>query len=192
MPAPVYGGPPPPPPPQPPFQQQKDGQVSAIGSIQTQNGHFLTAVNGGGLGDPFSAPDGVALTTGAARAGRFERFTIVWVDQAAGKFALKTFNNYFVTAVNGGGIAGPNSDKSPVHTDSTAKGPWSEFKITLLPYPYRSLVTIQTPDGQHYLSAVKGGGVGGTNNEPIRTDATTIGPTEVFRLIPAEPSELKP
>ena len=89
-PAPVYGGPPPPPPPQPPFQQQKDGQVSVIGSIQTQNGHFLTAINGGGLGDPFSAPDGVALSTGATRARRLERFQLVWVDRSAGTFALRT------------------------------------------------------------------------------------------------------
>jgi len=194
-PAPVYGGPPPPPPPQPPFQQQKDGQVSVIGSIQTQNGHFLTAINGGGLGDPFSAPDGVALSTGATRARRLERFQLVWVDRSAGTFALRTVDKHFVTAAGGGGIGGPNSELSPIHTDSKTKGPWDQFRITLLyngeiPLNY---VTIQTPDGEHYLSAVNGGGVGGsTSDAPIRTDATSIGPAEVFRIIPTDPSKVNP
>ena len=176
-PAPVYGG------PALRRPQPNDGVQSITSSIQTQDGHLLTAVNGGGLGDPKSAPHGVALCTGATTAGRFETFTLVWVDESAKTFALKTYDNHFVTAVNGGGISGPDSDKSPVHTDSKSTVPSGNFTITLL--ADKTHVTIRTADGKHFLSAVNGGGVGGSNKVPIHTDATSIGRGAVFQLIRA-------
>jgi hypothetical protein len=144
----------------------------------------LTAVNGGGLGDPKSAPAGVALSTGATAAGPFETFTLVWVNKSENTFALKTYDGHFVTAVNGGGIGGPNSVQSPVHTDTAINGPWERFTITLL--PDNTHATIQTADGRHYLSAVHGGGVGGSNKVPIHTDATTMKAAAVFQFIPAQ------
>ncbi len=182
--APVYGGPPIPMP-------QPDGgqhaQQTLICAIQTHNGHLLSAVNGGGLGDPKSAHHGVALSTGATAAGPFETFTWVWVDRSAETFALKTYDGHFVTAVHGGGIGGPNNDHSPLHTDTTDNGPWEKFTITLLPDNLHA--TIQTADGRHFLSAVNGGGVGGSNQVPIRTDATTMGAGAVFQLVPVRPVE---
>jgi hypothetical protein len=172
--APVYGG------PALRRPQPNDGAHSITSSIQTKNGHLLSAVNGGGLGDPKSAPYGVALSTGAATAGPFETFTLVWVDELARTFALKTYDNHFVTAVNGGGIGGPDSDRSPVHTDSKSAAPSGNFTITLL--ADHTHVTIRTADGKHFLSAVNGGGVGGSNKVPIHTDATTMRPEAVFQL----------
>jgi len=175
-PAPVYGG------PALRRPQPNDEAQSITSSIQTKNGHLLSAVNGGGLGDPKSAPHGVALCTGATTPGPFETFTLVWVDESAKTFALKTYDNHFVTAVNGGGIGGPDSDRSPVHTDSKSAAPSGNFTITLL--ADHTHVTIRTADGKHYLSAVNGGGVGGSNKVPIHTDATTMGPEAVFQFVP--------
>jgi len=186
-PAPVYGGPPIPQ-PQPPSPEP--AQQTLVRAIQTQNGHWLTAVKGGGLGDPRSAPHGVALSTGATTVGPFETFTFVWVDKSANTFALKTHDGHFVTAVNGGGIGGPDSAQSPVHTDATAFEPWGTFTITLLPDNVHA--TIQTGDGRHFLSAVNGGGVGGSNRMPIHTDATTLGAAAVFQLVPAQRQERAP
>jgi hypothetical protein len=61
----------------------------------------LTAVNGRGLGWLNSGTEGTALQTDATTVGRWKKFTIVWVNQPDGRFALKTANNHFVTAVNG-------------------------------------------------------------------------------------------
>lgn len=152
------------------------------GAIVTQDGHVLTAVDGGGLGDSHSAPHGVALTTGATTAGPFETFTLVWVDQATHRFALKTYDGHYVTAVKGGGIGGPDSAQCPIHTDSGSYGygPQETFTLNLLPDKIH--VTIRTPDGAHFLSAVNGGSVGGSNHVPIHTDATHMEAEAVFHL----------
>lgn len=189
-PAPVYGGPPIPPPQPPSPQPNENASQTLVRAIQTQNGHLLTAVNGGGLGDPHSAPEGVALATGAITAGPFETFTFVWVNKSANTFALKTHDGHFVTAVNGGGIGGPDSNQSPVHTDASGFEPSGKFTITLL--PDHSHATIQTADGTHFLSAVNGGGVGGSNKVPIRTDATTMGSAAIFQLAPARAPKRPP
>ncbi|MGA7650870.1 MAG: PepSY domain-containing protein [Terracidiphilus sp.] len=174
-----------------PASAQHDGGMKSLtGAVQTQNGHLLTAVNGGGLGEPDSAPEGVALCTGAKTAGPRETFTIVWVDKAAGTFALKTHDNHFVSAVQGGGIGGPNDERAPVHTDTRFSGPWEKFRINVLADNMH--VTIQTPDRQHFLCAVNGGGVGGASNQSIRTDASTLGAAETFRFIPGPESETNP
>jgi hypothetical protein len=157
------------------------GLRSLTGAIQTQNGHLLTAAKGGGLGVPNLAADGVALCTGADAVGPFEEFTIVWVDQPNGIFALKTYDGHFVTAVDGGGVDGPDDERSPVHTDAEASGVWEQFTIAVLADDAH--VSIQTSDLKHFLSAVKGGGVRGGGDQAIRTDATTLGPAETFKLI---------
>jgi hypothetical protein len=149
-------------------------------ALRTIDGHFVTIVNGGGLGGPNVGPGSVALHTDAVKAKAWETFHVVWID--ATRFALKTIDGHFVTAVNGGGIGGPNDASSPVHTDATALGPWE--KLTFV-YDIRTqTASIQTPDGR-YLTAVNGGGFGGPNNVPIHTDATQIGPWERFTVVPA-------
>jgi hypothetical protein len=58
------------------------------------------------------------------------------------------------------------------------------FAITLLGDNIHA--TIRTPDGKHYLSAVNGGGVGGSDDLPIHTDTTQIGINAMFKFLPAD------
>jgi hypothetical protein len=153
--------------------------VATRAALKTNNGHYLTMVNGGGLGGPNTGPGAVAMHTDATVAGPWERFQLEWVGGTS-NFGLKTANGNYVTAVNGGGIGGPNDASSPVHTDATAVGPWEQLTINY--DPLTQLATIQTEDG-HYLTAVNGGGFGGPNNVPIHTDAVVLGPWETFSAV---------
>jgi C1A family cysteine protease len=146
-------------------------------ALKTINGHYITVVNGGGLGGPNTGPNAVALHTDATKVGPWETFKVEWVDST--HFALKTVNGNYLTAVNGGGIGGPNNMSSPVHTDASTAGPWE--KLTLDYNPMTKTATLRTLNGQ-YLTAVNGGGFGGPNNVPIHTDATRLGPWETFTL----------
>jgi hypothetical protein len=146
----------------------------------------LTAVKGGGLGNPNSAPEGVALSTGATTAGPFETFTFVWVNKAENTFTLRSHDGHLVTAVNGGGIGGPDTVKAPIHADAKGFAPWASFTITLLPDSVHA--TIQTADGKHFLSAVNGGGVGGSNQVPLHTDTTIMGTAAIFQLVSVPPT----
>ena len=98
-----------------------------------------------------------------------------WVDST--HFTLRTANGHYVTAVNGGGVGGPNDASSPVHTDASWVGPWEELTLNYDSTTKQAM--IQTPNGC-YLTAVNGGGFGGPNNVPIHTDATAVGPWEKF------------
>jgi hypothetical protein len=146
-------------------------------ALKTLNGNYLTMVNGGGLGGPNSGPGAVALHTDATRVGPWEVFQLEWID--ADHFAIKTINGNYLTAVNGGGVGGPNSASCPVHTDATASGSWERLYLS---YNHKTgQATIQTADG-HYLTAVNGGGGGGPNTTPVHSDAIAIGPWEKFTL----------
>lgn len=151
-------------------------------ALKTVNGNYLTIVNGGGLGGPNDGPGAVALHTDATNAGPWEMFELEWID--ADQFAIKTASGNYLTAVNGGGIGGPNDASCPVHTDATANGPWE--KLYLSYNAKTGHATIQTADG-NYLTAVNGGGLGGPDTMPIHSDATTVGPWEKFTLEVAVP-----
>ncbi len=148
-------------------------------AIQTENLHFVTAVNDGGLGG-----GNTALYTNATTPGQFGIFTVDWVNQSQGNFALQTTNGDYVTAINCGSMGGPNDSSSPIHTDATKIGAWEKFIITVQP---NNKATIQTCDG-HYVTAANGGGFGGPNDVPIHTNATSIGNCERFALVPLLPS----
>jgi hypothetical protein len=133
-------------------------------------------VNNGGLGGPNDASS--IIHTDATEIGPWEKFTLVPLDTTNKRFALKTMTGNYLTAVNGGGLGGPNDASSIIHTDATEVGPWE------------SLVLIEQPDGTYairttsgyYLTAVNGGGLGGPNDASsiIHTDATQVGPWETF------------
>ncbi len=94
----------------------------------------------------------------------------------SGAVNFKTLNGHFLTAVNDGGVGGPNSgaQSAAIHTDSTTIGPWETFTCAIsLP----GTVTFQTTGGD-FVTAVKGGGIGGPNANPyqLHTDATVAGP----------------
>lgn len=97
-------------------------------------------------------------------------------------FALRTAGGDYVTAVNNGGVGGPNNDSSPIHTDATEIGDWETFAFNVNNNISPRTVTIQTWNG-NYLTAVNGGGVGGANNVPVHTNAKQIGPWETFSVL---------
>jgi len=148
-------------------------------AIQTPTGHYLTAVNEGGLGGRSTA-----LRTNATQAGPWETFTLEWIDQSQRLFALRTADGHYLTAVQGGGIGGPNDVTSPVHTDARVIGPWELWTLNFL--PGGSQVTLRSANG-HFLTAVNGGGVGGSN-DPVATDGIEAGPWQRFRLVEPPPS----
>jgi hypothetical protein len=163
-----------------------------IGNILTANGkNMLTAVNGGGLGGPDSGAGVVALHTDPTVAGPWETFKLILNPGSPPigpgmKFALQTSSGAnYVTAVNGGGVGGPNDATCPVHTDATTAGAWEAFTLLVddsvnPPTARISPFTVLPLLGNHYLSAVNGGGVAGTATQPVHTDATSIGTWEQF------------
>jgi hypothetical protein len=132
-------------------------QVAGIeGYIQTQNGYFLSAVQGGGVGGPDSGKGLTALHTDASKASSWEFFTLVVLD--ATHFALKTADGHFVTAVNGGGIGSTPGAQQPIVTNaSVPAGSELVFRIQHTP---SGTVTIKTSSGR-FLTAVNAGGFGG-------------------------------
>jgi hypothetical protein len=92
-------------------QNAPQGKITA--AIRTADGHYLTMVNGGGLGGPNLGPSVAPLDTDSTKAGEWERFTIAWLNSSFTQFALLTMNGHYVTAVNGGGIGGPNDSHRP-------------------------------------------------------------------------------
>lgn len=102
--------------------------------------------------------------------------------------AIQTATGNYLTAVNGGGLGGPDTGPTAValHTDATKAGPRETFTIVWLNSTYTQFA-LQTSDG-HYVTAVNGGGAGGPNDSsaPIHTDAKTIGiwETLTFNFLP--------
>lgn len=149
-------------------------------AIMCPNGiNTLTCVNAGGL------PTGnkeVAISTDATTIGKNELFTLVCVDIVNSKYALQTAKGNFITFVNSGGIGGPNSSASPLHTDAKWVGPWEKFTLE---FQKNGKVAIKCPNGKNYLSAINGGGVGGPNTTPIHTDArwTNVWETITIKIL---------
>jgi hypothetical protein len=150
-----------------------------LAAIQTASGNYLTAADAGGLGGPDTGPAAVALHTDATAAGPWETFTVVWLNSTYTQFALQTSGGEYVTAVNGGGVGGPNDSTSPVHTDATAIAEWETLTLHFL---QNNQVTISVPNGR-FLTAVNGGGISGPTIAPIRTDAVRHGAWEAFTLV---------
>ena len=144
-------------------------KADPVVALQTANGHFVTANEGGGIRCPYG------LRTNARVIQGREIFTIHWVGDR--RIALETPEGTFVTAVNGGGMSG-RSGGSAVRTDATSIGDWEWF--TLVHVNDRTHVALRTADGR-FVSSVRGFR-DPDNAFPIHTDATSIGPWEVFRL----------
>lgn len=148
-------------------------------TIQTYlKGNYLTAVNGGGLGDP-SGGSPNPIDTNRTTVNSWETFNLVPIFGEVNTYAIQTVNGNYVTAVNGGGIGCPNNDTCPIHTDAVTPGPWEQFQFIPLP---GAKFAIKTGNKMNYLTATNGGGIGGPNTMPIHTDATTISSWEKFKI----------
>jgi hypothetical protein len=111
-------------------------------AIQTANGHYVTAVAGGGRQDD-------AVHTDATRILADEQFRLIPLN--GGLTAIQTANGHYVTAVGGGG-----REKDAIHTDATRILADEQFRLVPL---NGSLTAIQTVRG-NYFTAVGGGGLG--------------------------------
>ena len=151
--------------------------MAAYCALRTTTGHFVTAVNGGGMGNP--GPVDVPINTDRTEPGPWEKFKLVSLD--GGYIAIQTYTGHYLSAVNGGGMGNPGRRDHPVNTDRPAIGPWEKFMLVPLDGGWYAFKT----DTGHYLTAVNGGGMGEAENKlPLHTDAKAIGPWEKFILVP--------
>jgi hypothetical protein len=134
-------------------------------AIQTNDGHYLTAVGGGGRTTD-------VLHTDATRIGAWEKFTLI--DSGDGSsnihYGFKTVHGYYLTVVGGGGRT-----TDVIHSDATNLLAWEKLTAISLGY---GVYAIQTING-HYLTATGGGG---RTTDTIHSDATRIGSWEKFRF----------
>jgi hypothetical protein len=150
-------------------------------AIRTSAGHYLTAVNGGGMGE---AANVLPLHTDAGKLGPWEQFKIRF--HSDGFCTIQTQNGHYLTAVNGGGIA---DSHNIVSTDRNAIRSWETFTIE---HVGKGLFAFRTAKGT-YLTAVGGGGKGEAANKlPLHTDATKIGGWEKFIVVPVKEYSRKP
>jgi hypothetical protein len=135
-------------------------------SIQTANGHYLTAVGGGGRTTD-------VIHTNATTVGAWEKFSLVnSFDGASPVHAgVVTSGGYYLTAQDSGGRT-----SDTIHSNATQLQGWEKFTFNSLG---GGLYDIQVADG-HYLTAVNGGGL--SSGDTLHTDATRVGSWETFRL----------
>jgi hypothetical protein len=147
-----------------PASKSMNGPVPGC-AFQTVNGHYLTAVGGGGRTTD-------VIHTDATRIGAWEKFTLV--DSGSGtpviQYGIKTVNGHYLTAVGRGGRI-----TDVIHSDATQLQAWEQFTLNSLG---GGVYDIQTVDG-HYLTAVGGGG---RTTDTIHSDATRVGAWEKFTV----------
>jgi hypothetical protein len=136
-------------------------------SIQTTNGHYLTAVGGGGRTSD-------VIHTDATRVGAWEKFVLIDSGDGASNihYGLRTSNGRnFLTAQDSGGRT-----SDVIHSNATQILGWEKFTFDSMG---GGLYAIQVADG-HYLTAVGGGGK--PSGDTLHTDATRVGSWETFRV----------
>lgn len=102
-------------------------------------------------------------------------FTLI--PQSNGSFALRTYSNTYVTAVNGGGLDYGTASSDNIHTDATAIGAWEQFRF------------IQSDDGSFFIQTVDGyywgkRTFGGSAEGEYSTDISDLSSASKFWLIP--------
>jgi hypothetical protein len=170
----------------------KQGPIGSNGLPTFVPTYYLTAASAGGLGLAT-----VPIRTDSNSVGANETFVIVPMGPTGSHlYAIRTHSGNYVTAVNGGGMGGPNGPSSPLHTNATTANVWEKFQLKgagtrfsagcpgwQSGWPLCETVSVLTPDGVHSLSAVNGGGMGeAANAYPIHTDATKAGVWETFYI----------
>jgi hypothetical protein len=103
-------------------------------TLQTRDGRYVTAVNGGGIGDDPHAQHLRQPITTNATATEIEGTLFVLHDVADKKVTISTVNGFYVTATGGGGIGG--SSRVPIHTTAREPGPNEQFTFQLQQLAY--------------------------------------------------------
>jgi len=141
--------------------------------LQTDDGHFVTAINAGGrISD--------AVHTDAAWIDEWETFTVEnHLVGSSAAFAFRTSRGFYLTAEGGGGRT-----VNAIATNRTSPGPWEKFKWTRVnPGNGRYFYRLATADGRHWLTA-KNGGNEVTN--ALETNRTSAEQWETFEFIRAQ------
>jgi hypothetical protein len=142
-------------------------------TFKTADGHYVTAVNSGGLTGLGQPPFDV-IHTDAVRVGSWETFTLV--DSGDGThYGIQAFDGHYLTAVGGGGRT-----TDVIHSDATQLQGWEKFTVTEVPSAPggQDVYSIGTIDG-HFLTAVGGGG---RTTDTIHSDATVANGWEKFHI----------
>jgi hypothetical protein len=142
-------------------------------TFKTADGHYVTAVNSGGLTGLGQPPFDV-IHTDAVRVGSWETFTLV--DSGDGThYGIQAFDGHYLTAVGGGGRT-----TDVIHSDATQLQGWEKFTVTKVPSAPggQDVYSIGTIDG-HFLTAVGGGG---RTTDTIHSDATVANGWEKFHI----------
>jgi hypothetical protein len=140
--------------------------------IATFDSHRLTAAFGGG-----QTVDAIRTTVGYPSIGPYETFKL-WHNSgqpqpnANSQFAFQTFDNHYVTAVDGGGRT-----SDVIHTDATQIQAWEEFGLEPVD-PSHTILSIRTATG-NFMTAV---GLGGKVTDAIHTDAVQVQDWEKFKI----------
>jgi hypothetical protein len=145
--------------------------------IRTINGFYVTAINGGGMGEDANA---LPIHTDATVVQDWEKFEVNFNDD--GTCSILTSAPYWLTAVNGGGV--PAQPNSPVATDRESIGPWETFSLEEQEH---GIYAFRTASG-NYLTAVNGGGLA-TEGAPLHTDQAELTLDGIFMLVPVKDEE---
>jgi hypothetical protein len=141
-----------------------NGPVSDC-TLQTNDGHYLTVVGGGGRTTD-------VIHTDATTPRAWEKLTLI--DSGDGSpnihYGLQTNDGHYLTAVGGGGRI-----TDVIHSDATQLQDWEKFALVS---QGDGVYAIQTTDG-HYLTAVD---AGNRTTDTIHSDATAIRAWEKFRV----------
>lgn len=126
-------------------------------AIQTLNGHYVSAVGGGGLGAGYS--DQQILQTERISPADDCFFTVAG-PYGTGNSTFSTFNDHFLTALGGGG-----KSTGAFHTDATVADTWEYFHVLKsgylgTGYTY-GIVPAGVPLGEEaqFMKAINGGGI---------------------------------
>lgn len=152
----------------------KDSAVMV--ALRTINGNYVTAVNGGGMGE---AANKLPVHTDASRVSTWEQWRITFGSD--GYCTIQAPSGNYLTAVNGGGVSAMPGH--PVATDRTAPNEWEMFMMDeVSPGVY----SLQTWNGR-WMNAINGGGMGEAANKlPLHTDAGRAQAWEKFIIVPCK------
>jgi len=145
------------------------GLLTATCTIQAFDGHYLSAIGGGGRTTD-------VIETNRTVASTWETFTLInsFDGVSPTHRGIRTATGNFLTAVGGGGRT-----TDVIHSNATQIQAWEKFTfVPLGAGGSTGWYAIQTIDG-HYLTAVNSGGIGSAV-EAIHSNATQIQAWEEF------------
>jgi len=134
-------------------------------TIQSFDGHYLSAIGGGGRTTD-------TIETNRTSPSTWETFA-VQPSPAGGGLAIRTSNGDFMSAIGGGGRT-----TDVIETNRTQASTWETFNLVPLTNLGPGFYAIRTFTG-NYLTAVNSGGIGSAF-EAIHSNATQIGTWEEF------------